>query len=147
MKAAVSRLCVCITFFLAAFLFQNLAYAQEQAKVEAQKAADQWLALVDAGKYRESWDAASSSFKSSVTRADWVKKAAAARNPTGRLLSRKLTKSTLVKNPPNLPPGQYVAIQYQSSFQNVKSAVETVVPMLDKDGKWRVTDYIVSKAG
>jgi hypothetical protein len=147
MKSALSHLCVCITFFLAAFLFQSVARAQDQAKADAQKAADQWLALVDAGKYGESWDEAASSFKSAVTRSDWIKQVEAARKPAGKLISRKVAKSDLVKDPPNSPPGQYVGIEYQSSFQNVKSAVETVVPMLDKDGKWRVTGYIVKKTG
>jgi ribosomal protein S17E len=36
-----------------------------------------------------------------------------------------------------------VIIQYDSSFENKKSAVETVTPMLDKDGKWRVSGYYI----
>ena len=115
--------------------------------MRAQQAAERWLALVDAGKYGESWDEAAPSFKTAVTRGDWVRKVAAARRPLGKLVSRKLTKSDLVKNPPNSPPGDYVGLQYQSSFQNLKSAVETLVPMLDPDGKWRVSGYIVKRAG
>jgi hypothetical protein len=147
MKVAVSRLCVCAILLLGCGVFQNLAHAQGKPEVEAQKAGEQWLALVDAGKYGESWDAASPSFQAAMTRSDWVKKVTAARKPAGKLISRKLTKSHLVKDPPHSPPGQYVGIQYQSSFQNLNSTVETVVPMLDKDGKWRVTAYIVQKAG
>lgn len=125
---------------------RGLVYAQEKPEVQAQKAAEQWLALVDAGRYGASWEYASPSFKSAVSRADWVKKVGAARRSLGKLVSRKLVKANLVKNPPGSPPGDYVGIQYQSSFQNLKSAVETLVPMLDKDGKWRVSGYIVKKA-
>lgn len=123
------------------------AYSQDNPELQAQKAGEAWLALVDAGKYGESWDAASQSFKSAVTRTAWIKQVSAARKPVGKLISRKLTKSDLIKDPPNSPPGQYAGIQYKSSFQNLNSAVETVVPMLDKDGKWRVSGYIVKKAG
>jgi ribosomal protein S17E len=36
-----------------------------------------------------------------------------------------------------------VVIQFDASFENKKSAIETVTPMLDKDGKWRVAGYYV----
>jgi hypothetical protein len=41
------------------------------------------------------------------------------------------------------PDGEYVVIQYETSFENKKSSIETVTPMLDKDGKWRVSGYYV----
>lgn len=37
------------------------------------------------------------------------------------------------------PDGQYVVIQFESSFEKKKSVIETVTPMLDQDGQWRVT--------
>ena len=37
--------------------------------------------------------------------------------------------------------GQYVIIQFKASFENKKSAVETITPMLDQDGTWRVSGY------
>jgi Protein of unknown function (DUF4019) len=123
------------------------ARAQDKPEAQAQKAAEQWLGLVDAGKYGESWDASAQAFKSAVSRQNWIKQVSAARRPLGRLISRKLTKSNLVKDPPNSPPGDYVGIQYRSSFQNLKSAIETVVPMRDPDGKWRVSGYFVRSAG
>ena len=121
-------------------------YAQGDPKALAQKASEEWLALVDAGKYGESWDAAAQAFKDAVSRQDWITQVSGARKPLGKLLSRKLTKSEPMKNPPKAPPGDYVGLQYQSSFEHVKSVVETVVPMLDHDdGKWRVSGYVVRK--
>jgi hypothetical protein len=37
--------------------------AQSESTAEAQEAAESWLALVDDGKYGESWDEAASYFK------------------------------------------------------------------------------------
>jgi len=37
----------------------------------------------------------------------------------------------------------YVVIEFTASFENKKSAIETVTPMMDKDGKWRVSGYYV----
>ena len=122
------------------------AIAQGTPEVQAQKAGEQWLALLDAGKYGDSWDNAAPSFKAAVSRSDWTRKVAAARRPLGKLISRKLTKSNLARNPPNASPGDYVGLQYQSSFQHLKSAVETVVPMLDRDANWKVSGYIVKRA-
>jgi len=36
-----------------------------------------------------------------------------------------------------------VVIRYDASFANKKSAIETVTPMLDKDGQWRVSGYFI----
>ena len=33
--------------------------------------------------------------------------------------------------------------KYVYSFGNKKAAVETITPMLDKDGKWRVSGYYI----
>ena len=41
------------------------------------------------------------------------------------------------------PDGQYVVMQYKTSFANKKSAIETVTAMLEKDKKWRVSGYFI----
>jgi hypothetical protein len=113
----------------------------EKAAVEA---ADAWLKLVDAGQYEKSWQEASEFFRNAVSQADWQKSIMEVfRKPLGKLVSRTLksTDYTTTAPAPGAPDGQYVIIQYDSSFENKKSAVETVTPMLDKDGKWRVAGY------
>jgi hypothetical protein len=61
----------------------------------------------------------------------------------GKLLSRKLKSATYKTTMPGAPDGEYVVIQYDSSFEHKQAAVETVTPMLDKDGKWRVSGYYI----
>ena len=39
--------------------------------------------------------------------------------------------------------GDYVILRYDTSFENLKTATETVVPMKEKDGAWRVSGYLV----
>ena len=41
------------------------------------------------------------------------------------------------------PDGEYVVILYDTSFENKKSAVETVTQMIDKDGNWHVAGYYI----
>jgi hypothetical protein len=54
-----------------------------------------------------------------------------------------LKSATYTKSLPGAPDGEYVVIQYDTGFEHKQSAVETVTPMLDKDGKWRVSGYFI----
>ena len=120
------------------------ARAADQAAVdEATAAADRWLKLVDAGDYKQSWDTASSLFKNAVTADQWAQQVGSARKPLGALVSRKLKSAQYATSLPGAPDGKYVVIQYDSVFQNKSDAVETVTPMLDKDGQWRVSGYFI----
>jgi Protein of unknown function (DUF4019) len=117
--------------------------AQQEPKQAAQQSAASWLELVDSGKYAESWQSASTLFKAAVTPEQWKSALHASRDPLGKLLARKLTSSTYKTSVPGAPDGQYVVIRYDSTFEHKQSAVETITPMLDKDGKWRISGYYI----
>ncbi len=117
--------------------------AQQKPEQLAQQSADAWLALVDSGQYADSWQEASELFKAHVTKEQWQDALRATRDPLGKMLSRKLKSATYKTTLPGAPDGEYVVIQYESSFEHKQSAVETVTPMLDKDGKWRVSGYYI----
>ena len=102
-----------------------------------------WLTLVDAGEYDKSWDQAASLFKESLSKDQWVQSLKTARTPLGKVISRTSASTTYATSLPGVPDGKYVVIKYDTSFENKKSAVETVTPMLDKDGKWRVAGYFI----
>ncbi|MBI5570646.1 MAG: DUF4019 domain-containing protein [Desulfomonile tiedjei] len=117
--------------------------ADEAKEQKAVTAAQEWLSLVDAGKYAESWDEAAAFFRGAVLKGTWTQQLTAARKPLGRMLSRTVASKTYARSLPGAPDGEYVVIQFNTSFENKKSAVETVTPMLDKDGKWRVSGYYI----
>jgi hypothetical protein len=102
-----------------------------------------WLTLVDAGQYDKSWDQAASLFKESLSKDQWVQSLKTAIMPLGKVISRTSATTTYTTSLPGVPDGKYVVIKYDTSFENKKSAVETVTPMLDKDGKWRVAGYFI----
>jgi hypothetical protein len=58
-------------------------------------------------------------------------------------VSRTLKSRQYAASLPGAPDGKYVVIQYDSVFENKKGAVETVTPMLDPDGTWRVSGYFI----
>jgi Protein of unknown function (DUF4019) len=119
------------------------ADSSSSAEKAAQQSAQSWLALIDAGKYGQSWSEAAQLFKQAVPQAQWESAARGAREPLGRLQSRKLQSSDYRRSLPGAPDGEYVVIQYATSFENKKSAIETITPMKDKDGVWRVSGYYI----
>jgi hypothetical protein len=121
----------------------SAVHAQQKAEQLAQQSSDAWLSLVDSGKYADSWQEASQFFKAAVTKEQWQNALRGSRDPLGKVLSRKLKSATYKTTLPGAPDGEYVVIQYDSSFEHKQSAVETVTPVLDKDGKWRVSGYFI----
>ena len=65
------------------------------------------------------------------------------RVPLGKLLSRKVKSAAYHTSLPGAPDGRYVVIQFETSFENKQSAIETVTPMADPDGQWRVSGYYI----
>jgi hypothetical protein len=65
------------------------------------------------------------------------------RKPLGMALTREIISKQYMTSLPGAPDGEYVVIQHSTSFENKKSTVETVTPMLDKDNIWRVSGYFI----
>ena len=106
-------------------------------------AAQKWLALIDADNYADSWNEAAGYFRAAVNQEKWEQSLQAVRTPLGKIISRKVKSKSYQTSVPGAPDGEYVIIQFQTSFQNKKSAIETVTPMLDKDGQWRLSGYFI----
>src|SRR5712691_1700414 len=105
-------------FLLAIFLIGPLAHAADDSVPQATQAAGAWLKLVDQGSYGQSWKDASSLFKSHVEETQWETAAAKARGPLGSVISRKVKRARYETSLPGAPDGEYVVIQYQSSFEH-----------------------------
>jgi len=124
-------------------LFSYPLYANTNKEEEAIKSADSWLSLVDAEKYTDSWDNTSQYFKSAITENQWQKSLNSVRKPLGIVISRKLIIKQYTTSLPGAPDGEYVVLQYETSFKNKASSIETVTPSLEKDGVWRVSGYFI----
>ena len=134
---------ILIVFFILAYFLPQTALANPAAEKAAVSASLAWLALVDAGRYDESWQEAAQLFRAAVTKQQWRASMAAYRKPLGQLITRTLKSKTYTTSLPGAPDGEYVVIQYATTFENKKSAIETITPMLDGDGKWRVSGYYI----
>jgi len=139
-----SRASLVLSLTILSILFSmSPLQANEVAEKVAVTASNAWLSLVDGENYAESWNQAAGLFRAAVTREQWQNTLKAVRVPLGKVVARKLKSKQYTKTLPGAPDGEYVVIQYETTFENKKSAVETVTPMLDKDGKWRVSGYYI----
>jgi predicted transcriptional regulator len=118
------------------------APSESDAVSAAQAAAKGWLAEIDAGRYGDSWEHASTLMRKAVSKSDWEKAASSVRGPVGALKSRTVQSATFTKSLPGAPDGEYVVIVYDTKFEKT-NAVETVTPMREKDGSWKVSGYYV----
>lgn len=129
-----------------------LLFAASPVTVQAQEAdltkagiaaAEQWLQTLDAGKIGQSWTESSASLRGMVTQAQWEAALRQARSPLGAFQARKLVGARHTTSLPNAPAGEYVVIQYESTFAGRAGVAETVVPMREADGSWKVSGYFV----
>jgi hypothetical protein len=115
----------------------------DEAEKQAIAAAKSWLGLTDLEKYGESWDSSADYLKNAVDKDDFVRSLTAARKPLGKMKSRELKSKEYRTSLPGAPDGEYVVIQFKTTFENKKSAIETITPMLGKDGTWKVSGYYI----
>ena len=127
------------------FIFTGTTALAPNSKKESAAlfAAKKWLSLVDKEEYAESWKEANEYFRHTVQPQLWVESLKALREPFGKLISRTVKTKVYKTALPGAPDGEYVVIEFKTSFEHKKTAVETVTPMLGKDGVWRVAGYYI----
>jgi hypothetical protein len=136
-----SILCLAVVSLMLSVVTQVAAESEKEKA--AVSAAREWLSMVDEGKYAESWKKTAEYFRNSVKQEKWEQSIQTVRKPLGKLVSRQVKSQSYKTSMPGAPDGEYVVIQFEASFESKKSAIETVTPMLDKDGNWRVSGYYV----
>ena len=128
-----------------ALLLCPTVFAQDVAakRKAAEQSARSWLTLVDDGQYGQSWQQAGSFFQSKIAKADWEHALQQVRAPLGAAGTRTLLGAMYQTELPNVPKGEYVVLQYKTAMAGGGAVIETITPMLDKDGKWRVSGYFI----
>jgi len=116
--------------------------AQAATATDSARQAWDWLALVDAGKYDDSWSAASAYFQSKVTKEQWFAMIAPVRNGVGPVTARGQAAVTLTDSLPNAPFAHYAVVVFPSAFAIKGKCSETVIMVL-QDGEWKVAGYFI----
>jgi hypothetical protein len=140
----------CLRLYVIAFVltsFVGLPLSAQEKEKAATDAATQWLALIDTGEYPESWFQASSDFRGAASKEQWIHALNTVRTPLGKLVSRQFKSATYTTKLPNVHPGEYVVIQYGTSYEKAPGMIETLVMMLEKNGSWKANGYFIKRPG
>ena len=108
---------------------------------EAMTAAEEWLALVDAGEYNQSWLTANKTLKEQSEKDDWANYLKAIREQSGKVISRKVTRTRTVTQIQGMPDGKYFQVQFEVKFAN-KSGMERMT-VAKEGGGWKVAGYMM----
>ena len=114
--------------------------ASGDASDAALVAANAWIALIDAGKYIESYEAGCAEFHQKVEQSKWVLVLKAFRPAYGKVVSRRETSHVIQENGINGLDGECVVITYDTSFSRLPDGFEQVILKLE-NGKWRGAAY------
>ena len=123
---------------------------QEQKELIADKVnaaidcSKDWVAIVDQEHYGESWDRAAKFFQERIPDGQWETTMQQVRYPFGKVMSREVANYQYLTHLPGFPAGDYVVIQFKTSFDKKSDAMETITSMVDSDGQWRVSNYQVN---
>jgi len=112
-------------------------------ELEAEQATRDWLVMADAEDAPSTWAAAASLFRQAIPLDQWARSLSAARTPLGAVVSRTLRDARVATELPGAPDGEYVVFQFDTQFERKRTAVETITPMRDTDGRWRVSGYFI----
>jgi hypothetical protein len=139
---------IAIATALAATLFTVMAADNEDAVVgvditAAMQAADTWLAIIDTGRYGEGWEEADEAIQAAMSKLQWEVSLDKVRGKLGGVNRRKMRAANFARDLPGARAGEYVVIQYDTAFETRPLSVETVTPVKQKDGSWKVSGYFV----
>ena len=105
---------------------------------EVARSAEQFLALLDQGRWDESYRATGSAFRKLNTPQVWAEVSEVARRPLGAMVARNL----LAQEHLPAPPHGYQVVRFRTAFANKAAAVETVT-LEREDGAWRVVGVTI----
>lgn len=108
------------------------------ADAEMEEAARDWLALVDAGEWRASYDATGAVFRDLNTAQAWEDVSQEVRGPLGTVTSREAISFQQVPT----PPAGHLIVTFRTSFAGQPDTTETVT--LSREGsELRVVGYLI----
>lgn len=122
----------------------NVVYGEESNILEkVERSARSWLGLIDSGKYKESWENSSALFKLKKSESEWIKSITATRRSRGAMSARYIATAASGKSLSGFPDGEYVVLQFYTTFPEKGLAFETVTLAKTQNETWQVAEYSV----
>ena len=119
----------------------TVAKSQTLPAVDCPVTMEEWLATIDGGNFANSWETAAEYFQHGVSKAEWISRLEKVRRPLGKVLSRNLASTEFTA------AGTRFQATYNTSFDGLLAAVETVTYALQANGEWQAIGYLIRPAG
>ena len=117
--------------------------AQDPRSYAVQKAARDWLALVDALDAAGSWKAAGERYRKALTEEAWAKALAEARTPLGAVQQRTMLETSFQDHLDEGPQGDFAMVLFRTSYEKKADGRESVTLEREADGAWHVIGYYI----
>lgn len=101
-----------------------------------------FLHLIDAGKYTESWQITAAMMQEKVSQEEWVERLTRTRAQTGELVERTEKSVSYSTTAQDSPDGEYLLLTFETKFQRAENIAEYVTVMLEDD-RWLVAGYFI----
>lgn len=109
---------------------------------DANQQAIYWINLSDAAAYGATWLGAGSLLKDTVSQEQWTAAMVKTRTALGPAHSRKVESHNFAQTLPYGTRGNFVIINYDTSFERMPGAVETIILMTEGQlAEWKVISY------
>jgi hypothetical protein len=136
----------CRALALTIILFVSLAIqadAELLSRAQSESQARGFLQLLDQGLQDESWQTMSVAFRSLNERVHWNTRQQVIRTSYGPLESRDLKHISYRKTFSLSPDGEYIIVQFRSSYQNKAETIETLVLDCSGVSECTVRHYVI----
>lgn len=121
-------------------LFSCFAVAQDDHA--SSLVAREWLEIVDAENYFQSYQLTDNAFKDVLTAPQWEDALNNIRLPFGRVVWRSEIKRKEMNSIPGWPRGEYITIEFNTKFEMSNAIIETVT-LSRNSGEWRPIGYFI----
>ena len=134
---------ILILSVLAIIILPQITNRPDKNKAEATAlTAEEFLQMVDAGKYADSWQISDPYLQKTISQPDWVAKLSKMRETFGPIAKRELDKVSFTAPAEALPDSEFIMLEYVSQFK-LKEMNEIVTVILGEDNRWRVVGYFI----
>ena len=133
-----------LSVLLLLLFYTTILHASEATILEkVESSARSWLELVDAGKFKQSWENAQPLFKAKTSESQWLKFIDPIRTPRGGITARYIATAASADSWSDYPDGEYVVLQFYTTFVKKGLAMETVILAKNQDGAWQFLEYSI----
>ena len=130
-------------FILAIIIVPQITNKPDKNKTDATViTAQEFLQMVDAGKYADSWQITDPNLQKNISQQSWEKQMAEIRGTVGEFVKRELEDVSFTAPSEELPDSEFIMLEFSSQFK-LKEMNEIVTVVLGEDKLWRVVGYFI----